>query len=1171
MKLNYSEIMNFSVIPVELWHFKSPLKLKLFGNLIITQITQIMRIGIVLLIILATTIGFLSATPAKSQRIDQIEIRLELKNESLVKAFQKIESQSPFHFMYRNEDVKDIYNLYTPASKQTVEAFLKAILANTSLVYRQIDKQILITSSGRTRAISSIVRDIEDNKFLAIADGVIRGKVSDTIGVPMTEVSIQLEGAATHTKTTDANGSFSFTNLPAGNYMLNFSFVGFTKTTKAVTLAEGQESIINVVLTEEAKQLKDVVVVGYGTERRANVIGSVSQVSGEKLVNRPVTSLSNALAGQMSGVTVIQRSGKPGYSGGTINIRGIGSFGASSSPLVLVDGIPGSLDEININDIESISVLKDATSAAIYGARSANGVILVTTKKGIQGKARVNYTGYVGIQKPTEFPDLVNSWEYAELFNIASGTNTYTPEVIAKYKAMNDLDNYPNTNFLKETFSRNGVQTGHDISISGGQKSNQYYLSLGYLNQQGVIEKNDYKRYNFRMNTVNELSSKFTITTRMSGSIEQRNEPQPTANKNSQSVEEIVDDAFRLPAVYLGQASNGDFGLGQEGKGTAVSWLASASYRKRPVTKAGVNTKLDWKPVKGLILSAIGGYNYTQNEELSYSASQVLNPTTRFTTSILRQSRNQEIFQTLQSLAEYSKELNGNNFKLLAGYSFENGKVSSFSGSRQDFPSNDYTVLNIGGVGNQQVNGTNSEWAIQSIFGRLKYDYNSKYLFEATVRRDGSSRFPPTKKYATFPSLAAGWRVTEEEFFKAAFPWVSNLKLKASWGILGNQNIGDYPYQSTLSPGRDYPFGTGITSGAAYTNYKDQNIHWESTRSADVGIESEFFARKINFNLTYFNRNTDDILYTPSGSVSTILGANIGQTNTGELRNSGWEVELGHRNNFGDFNYQIQGIFSLINNEVVTLGLGNVTQPNGMVGNGSSLFIGYPLQLFYGYKTDGVFLSADDIKDWPNQTKLTPRAVPGDIRYVDISGPNGVPDGVVDPTYDKTYIGSSMPKYTFSFNLSMQFRGFDFTTFLQGVADVKGRLEKYPAHAFYNGGSVQRWQMEGRFDPQNPQRYPEHPRLELLQNGAEVNPNTKLSDWWAIDASYLRIKNLQLGYTLPQSILRSSHIAKMRFYLGAENLYTFKKYRKGWDPEMSTNANYYPILANYVFGINASL
>ena len=934
---------------------------------------------------------------------------------------------------------------------------------------------------------------------------------------------------------------------------------------------------------ESAIGLDEVVVIGYGTEKKVNVIGSISQVSNEKLENRSVTNLSNALAGQMPGVTVIQRSGKPGDSRGLISIRGRGSLGTNwdpknnvqigtnSDPLILVDGIPGSLDEISMTDVESISVLKDAASSAIYGSRSANGVILVTTKKGILNTTKINYSSYVGIQKPTEFPDLLNSWEYAEAFNIAGGTNTFTPEVIAKYRAMDDLDNYPNTNFLKETFSRNGIQQGHDVSISGGQKASQYFLSLGYLDQQGAIEKNYYKRYNFRMNMINELSSKFTLTTHLSGSIERRNEPQPTANKDAVTVEEIVDEAMRFPSIYLGQASNGDFGVGVAGKGTPVSWIASASYLKRPVTKTGINSQLDWKPVDGLILSIIGGYNYSLNEIYSYSASQILSPTKRFDTSLLTQERNTDIYQTFQSLAEYSKEFNLNYFKFLVGYSNESQKGSTFSGSRQNFASNDYTVLDMGGADGQLVNGSNNEWAIESVFGRFNYNYKDKYLFESTVRRDGSSRFPPTKRYAVFPSFAVGWRIAKEEFFKTAFPWVSNLKLKSSWGILGNQNIGIYPYQITLTPGRDYPFGSSMATGAAYTDYIDQNIHWESTRAADIGLESEFLDGKVNFSLTYFNRNTFDILFKSSASISSVLGVlSVGETNAGKVTDSGWEVELGHKNNFGDFNYQIQGIFTAINNKVVTLGIGNVLQPNGMVGNGSNLFIGFPLEMYYGYKTDGVFLDGNDISSWANQTKVTPNAVPGDIRYVDISGPDGVPDGVVDPFYDKTYLGSSLPKYNFSLNYGMQYKGFDFTAFFQGVAGVKGRLEKWAGHAFWALGSIQRWQWEGGFDPQNPQQYPDYPRLEILKNGEDKNPNTVLSDWWILNASYLRIKNLQLGYSLPPSIVKSLHIDKIRFYFSAENLYTFKKYRKGWDPEMNTGGKYYPIMKNYVFGINVS-
>jgi TonB-linked SusC/RagA family outer membrane protein len=520
----------------------------------------------------------------------------------------------------------------------------------------------------------------------------------------------------------------------------------------------------------------------------------------------------------------------------------------------------------------------------------------------------------------------------------------------------------------------------------------------------------------------------------------------------------------------------------------------------------------------------------------------------------------------MQFFAEYSKELKGHYFKALVGYSFEDEKNENFNGKRQNFPSNDYTVMSMGGVDNQEVYGNDTEWAIQSLFGRLKYHFNHKYLFEATVRHDGSSRFPINEKYATFPSLAIGWRLTEEGFFKDALPWVSNLKLKASWGKLGNQNIGNYPYQSTLATGKNYPFGTGIANGAAYTTYKDPTIHWESTETKDFGVETGFFDGRLTFNATYFDRFTSDILYKPSSSVSSILGVGISETNTGEMKNTGWEFELGHNNRFGDFKYSVQGNFSVINNEVVTLGLGNVEQPNGLVGNGSDLFIGFPMEMYYGYKSDGVFISEDDVAQWADQKKVTPNAVPGDIRYVDISGPEGIPDGVVDATYDRTYIGSRIPKYTFSMNLTANYKNFDFSAFLQGVSGVKGRLDGYVGYAFFNLGTIQQWQIDGGFNPENPTRYPEYPRLEIVTNSG--TPNTVLSDFWTTNASYLRVKNLQVGYTLPKSLLKVTRIDNLRVYFSAENLFSFNSYRQGWDPEINTNGSYYPILATFTMGVN---
>jgi TonB-linked SusC/RagA family outer membrane protein len=927
----------------------------------------------------------------------------------------------------------------------------------------------------------------------------------------------------------------------------------------------GQASI-NVTMEEEIFGMDEVVVIGYGTEKRVNVIGSVSQITSEKIENRAVSSLSNAMTGQMSGVTVIQRSGKPGFNDGEIRVRGVGSFGATPSVLVLVDGIPGTMNELNLNDIESISVLKDAASAAIYGARAANGVILVTTKKGKEGKISVSYNGYYGVSKATEFPDLATSWEYAEMFNIANGTESFSAEDIAKYKSQSDPDNYPNSNFLKETFSRNGIQSGHDLSITGGQSSNRYFLSVGYLNEQGLVIHNDYERYNIRLNLESALGNKLTLTTKLAGSSEEANEPTTTANRSPSGVEGIIVVADRYPAIYLGQASNGDFGSGPESAGTPVSWLASKGYYTRPVTTVSINTRLDWKPINDLVVSAVGGYNFTISAGRHYRASQVLSPTLTLPLATLEQYKNSGIFKTMQFFAEYSKELKGHYFKALAGYSFEDQVNENFNGERQNFPSNDYTVMSMGGVDNQEVYGNDTEWAIQSLFGRFNYQYNRRYLFEFTVRYDGSSRFPVDKKYATFPSLAIGWRITEENFFKDAVPWVSNLKLKASWGKLGNQNIGNYPYQATLGSGRNYPIGTGIATGAAYRTYVDPLIHWETTETKDVGIETGFFKGKLTFNATYFDRFTYDILYRPSSSVSSVLGVGISETNTGEVKNRGWEFELGHRNSLGDFDYSVSGNISIINNEVVTLGLGNVLQPNGMTGNGSNLFIGYPMEMYYGYKSDGVFISTDDIAQWADQTKVTPSAQPGDIRYVDLSGPDGVPDGIVDPTYDRTYLGSRIPKYTYSLNLTAGYKRFDFSAFIQGVAGVKGRLEAYVGYAFNNLGTIQQWQIDGRFKPEAPVRYPDYPRLEIVTNSG--TPNTLLSDFWTISASYMRIKNMQLGYTLPESVLNAIHIQNLRVYFSAENLFSFNKYRQGWDPEINTGGSYYPILATFTMGVN---
>ena len=886
--------------------------------------------------LLLCSIGLAQATGSYAQKAT---VNLEMRNQTVKEVLDEIEEQSDFSFFFNIKHVDLDRKVSVVAKKSDIFKVLETVFAGTDVRYSVVDRKIILSTEKQ---------EVQQYK----GEKKIVGIVKDQNGEPIIGANV-VEKGTTNGTITDIDGKFNL--IVSAKAIVQVSYIGYIEQ----ELTVGNRSDLAIVLRDDTQNLDEIVVVGYGTQKKVNVVGSISQVSAEKLENRPVTRLSNALTGEMTGVTVIQRTGKPGVNDGEIRVRGVGSFGASPDALILVDGIPGTLNSISPDEVETISVLKDASSAAIYGARAANGVVLVTTKKGKDSKIKINYNGYVGWQTPTELPKLANSWEYAEMYNEAIGRDAYSAEDIQKYKSGVDRDNYPNTDFLKETFSRNGIQTAHDLSLNGGNSINKYFVSFGYLNQNGIVEKNYYRRYNARVNMTNELFKNLTLNTRLSGSIEEREEPQTVAAVDKSGLDGIVNNASRYPSIYVGKYSNGDFGVGPFNIGTPTSWLASESYLRNPVTRLNANVRLDWKPIEGLTFSGIAGYNYAMTESESYRASQVLNPTLTLPFSFKNQERNKSVYKTLQVLAEYSKEYKGHDFNLLLGYSFESQDNDDFNGYRQYFPSNDYTAMDMGDAENQKSGGYDYGWTLLSYFGRFKYDYLHKYLFETTVRRDGSSRFPSSKKYGIFPSLAAGWRVSEESFFEPLLDVVSNLKFKVSWGILGNQNISNYPYQSTLAPGLNYPFGGVSSVGAGLTTLKDSNLHWESTRTTDAGLEIGLLNGLVDLNVSYFHRNTYDILYKPSSSVSSVLGLDLSEINTGKMKNSGFEFEVSHQKQIGDFNYKISGSLSIINNEVVDLGVGNVSQPNGLVGNGSDLFIGYPMQMYYGYLSDCLLYTSD--------------------------------------------------------------------------------------------------------------------------------------------------------------------------------------------------------------------
>lgn len=1093
------------------------------------------------LILLFVAISFFQLSAVESYA-QNAKINLSLSDVTLEEAIKTIEANTQFVFFFSNSAVDMTKHVDLNVKNGNIKEVLNQILS--SYKYR-----------------------IEDNKIVLLGevqqDGKIWGVVSDAFG-PIAGANVVVKGTTNGT-ITDMDGRFSL-DAPKGA-KLQISYIGYI--TKELTVDTKTDYVIELV--EDSQALEEVVVVGYGTEKKVNVIGSIAQIGSEKLENRSTPQLSNVLTGQMAGVTVIQRSGRPGNSGGEIRVRGVGSFGGESNKsdaLVLIDGIPGKLNDVSSEDVESISVLKDASTAAIYGSRAANGVILVTTKTGKEGKVSVGYNGYVGFNTPTALPEFVDTWQYATLYNEAVGREAYTQEEIQKFRDGSDPDHYANARYLDEVFSRKGLQTGHDVTINGGNAENKYMVSFGYLKQNGIVEKNDYQRYNARVNLINEILPGLKLTSRLSGVYGNRKEPMAPGGDDADNMLVLIQKALRFPGLTPTILSDGSFGAGRELHGTPAGWIKSDSFYENPEFSLNANVRLDYNPIKDLQLSAIGAYTYTNGEERTYRSTMKLSGDRVLGPSELKHKMGKTIYKTFQATAEYNKTIGGHTFGILAGYSWEQEDYRYVQGSRDKFPGNDLPYLNAGSPDNQKSEGTGNAWAIQSGFGRLRYNFNERYLFESTVRYDGSSRFPQSKKFGFFPSVAAGWRLSEENFFKEneSLGFISNLKLKVSWGRLGNQNIGNYPYQSVYELGQNYPFGDTYTQGAAVTTAVDPTIKWEETETIDGGLEAVFWNGLLSVNASYFNRRTYDILYKPSGSVSTILGQKISEMNTGELKNFGWEFEVGHRNKIGDVSYNVNANLSIIKNKLTTLGVGNVEQLNGMVGNGSDLFIGYPIQMYYGYVSDGVFLDENDIKSWYDQSKVTPNPQPGDIRYKDISGPDGVPDGKIDPNYDRVYLGSRIPKFTFGLNLGVEYKGLDLSVLLQGVAGVTGMLNGFAGWAFRGDGNIQKWQAEGRFDPANPTRYPAYPRLEDLSNS--TTPNIVTSDFWTQDASYIRLKNIQLGYTFPKKMLQAAKISNLRVYVQAENPLCWNKYKPGWDPEINTSGNYYPILATYTFGVN---
>lgn len=994
---------------------------------------------------------------------------------------------------------------------------------------------------------------------ISIAQTLVKGNIKDVSGEPLIGVSIKEKGTSNGT-VSDLDGNFAITTSKSN--FLQVSYIGYIS--QEIKAENGKT--LQIVLQENSEILEDVVVVGYGTQKKVNLTGSVSAVTAKELANKPVTSTAQALAGLAPGLSVLQNSGRPG-AGASVKIRGTGTFSsAGTAPLVLIDGLSGNLDDVDPNDIQNISFLKDAASASIYGNRAANGVILIETKKGASGKTTITYNNSFGWQSPTELPDFLPSWEYATYYNMAMKNmgkqEAYTAEQIQKYRDGSDPDNYPNVNHLKWLLeSGSGFQHQHNLSIQGGNNNLSYNLSVGYRNQEGMTANTNNERLTALFSMKSELSKCLHLNLNINAYNNKYNAP----NGEPQSIDGMIGYAVREGAIYAGRKSDGSFGY--QDNYSPEAWLNSESFVKNISRNVSASTQLTWDtPIKGLSIIGKAGVTYWTKYDKAYRAETYFDANKTIGPSTLSIWTANNTYTTFEALATYEKQIKKHYFKLLAGTSVEQSSNKGLEGSRNTFPNNYLYELGSGDGSTASNNSSLEEYALQSFFGRVNYSFNDRYLLEANLRYDGSSRFAKGHRWGLFPSVSAGWRITEEDFWKQSSlaETVDNLKLRVSYGVLGNQNIGLYPYQQTYSLGYNYPIGNpaALQSGAYMASYNNQDITWEKTAITDVGIDFSLWKGRFSGSVDYFYKYTSDIL--APVEVTSIMGRSVGQSNVGAVSNKGIEVNLTYNGKIGkDFIFSVSPNFTWIKNAVEKLANGAKEEIN----NGR--IVGQPIGIIYGYKTDGLFVDQAEIDKAPEQLVGKSGIKPGYVKYQDISGPNGVPDGQVDAQYDRTVLGSTTPKFYYGLNLTAAYKGFDFSALFQGLGGHKRLIGSYMAYAFYNGGQIQRWQAEKCWTEENPNKWAEYPRLETLNMN---NTNLQTSDYWVRDASYLRLKNVQIGYTLPKELVSKVGLQNIHIYVSGQNLLNINKFYKGWDPENEIGTgdapSYYPINKIYSFGLN---
>lgn len=1100
---------------------KYALSIFLYQRKHLKKFLNIMRISTLLLFVCIFA-SYASDLSSQTAKVNIANTRMTIGD-----FIKQVEKETGYMFVYNKGEIDANRTVSLKKGNNTVGDCLNRIFDGTGVSFVFDDGYVVLTKHSQTQAAVS-----------QQSGKLVKGAVTDESGLSVIGANVFIKGTTVGT-ITDMEGNFSL-EVPSDNDILVISYIGYVEQQIPVKNRKNW----SIVLKEDAQNLDEVVVVGYGTQRKGNIATAVTTIKSDVLQNRPVQTVGEALQGQIPGLSVTAK-GAPGESP-KLQLRGSSVLKSdnSSEPLVLVDGVPADFNFLNPEDIESINVLKDAASSAIYGSRAANGVLLITTKRGKMGKPTFRYNGSVGVNTPMYMPQSISSAEYARIKNEAERNMgrapIYTDEDISKFANGTDLNRYPNTNWL-DLAIQNSVTTRHGLEASGGTEKVRYLVSAGVDHQTGIFPNTQQNVFNVRSSTDISITKKFGI------SFDIRYQLRDMDALNNQ--EDIYKQLIQADPTMVAYYTDGSYGYNPGFFTNPLVPLYEGGQKYTNRHEASGIFKLDYEIIDGLKFTGIANVKYTfKNEE---SRARKVFYKNYFTQEVFENGENSfsdrrdyNAYYNLQALLNYKKSFGIHNLDILAGYQQESENSDWLKGARSGYPTDIIWELNPGPKDNWSNDGNGEHWALASFIGRINYDYDNKYILSLSMRSDASSRFAKGSRWSTFPSVAAAWRISQESFMKGTRSWLDDLKIRASWGQTGSATgLGLYPSYTLISTG-GLILNNTYQQIASLKTIGNQELTWEHSDMLNFGLDVKVLNSRLNFTGEYYIKNTKDILL--EMPVPLEYGFGKPNMNVGEVRNKGWELSLSWNDRINDFGYSISGNLSDNRNEVIDLG---GTGP--WKGSNTYTDVGLPFNSIYGYESMGLFQSDEEVANAPFQNSNT---AAGDIRYKNQNGDNKI------DANDRVVIGDPNPHFLYGVNLGFDYKNFDLNMFFQGIGQKDRVIMDNFVRPFYDSSIF-----EHHLDYWTPENTgAKYPRILNKDDGTH---NYQQSDYWMINAGYFRMKNLQIGYTIPREILRPAGFDRVRVYFSANNLFTVSDFVPGMDPESEKSVSY-PFARTYSFGLN---